>query len=125
MIKFPTDIDSRIFFSDLKASQLDTEKHYQELLSNNKLTDATQYINSSSVSFIGADLLNMLQDELIEIEKYISNLKPGGQLVTSYAFPKNLEVGTNWISSRDDLDNSIAITSASELYTDQDTGIIE
>lgn len=125
MIKFPNSIDDRLYLSDLKLSQKDIDDNYQKLLSENKLSEASQYINSSDVSFIGAEVLNELQDELIAIINYVNTIKQGKQLVISNAFPPDPQVGTNWISSREDLDNSIDITTASELYTDQDTGIIE
>lgn len=100
--RFPNGIDDRIFWEDIGNSQLQTLKDYQLLLSAKNYTQAFEVLNNSDVFFYGAWLLNMFEERLSAIGKYLIEEEPNHTLVTYNDLePSQLTDtydGMNWIS---------------------------
>lgn len=96
--KFPLQIDSRIFFSDLPASQVSVMKQYYILLSNGAYTRASELLKNSGVFYYGAWCLNLLENRLFAIENYVMDLEEINLLKYSESEPsENLDECFTWI----------------------------
>ena len=95
--KYPTSIDDRIFFQDISIDKLEIMKRYQAFIADGAYTNASNYINNTSVSFYGAYILNMLEERLIAIEDYVVHVMEKPDMVAySDEEPTDVEVGYCW-----------------------------
>ena len=94
--KFPTSIDDRIFFQDICIDKLKIMEKYQKFISAGAYTNASNYINSSNVSFYGAYILNLLEVRLIAIEEYLETLEKPDIVAYTDTEPTGAEVGYCW-----------------------------
>lgn len=69
---FPNDIDDRVFFQDVSLNQVNDYKHYLALLSQGRYSDASDFLNQSTLTSYGSwwllyftDKINKITDEII------------------------------------------------------------
>jgi hypothetical protein len=72
---FPSGIDSRVYAQDINLENVSVFNEYQSLLSREKYTDASTFLNNSNVDFYGAWMLNLLENRLYAIDKYIASME--------------------------------------------------
>lgn len=95
--KFPTSIDDRIFFQDICIDKLPIMEQYQKFIAAKAYSNASDYLNKSSVSFYGAFLLNMLEERLIALENYVVHDMEKPDIVAyTDTEPTNVDVGYCW-----------------------------
>ena len=97
--KFPSEIDSRIFFIDVDLSQVPIMKNYYTLINAGEYSRASELLNNSEVSFYGAWILNLLENRLCAIGNYVMGLEKNKLMTYSNSEPSNDEIyeGMNWI----------------------------
>lgn len=125
---FPDSIDNRLWFSDVKVSQKSTMDSYQNLISNENYTEASELLNNSEVSFLGKEVLDTFEDEIIKIEEYIDgNLTANTNWYFTDHVPNHIKVGEPWVSDKDDFTVIVASTQAgiSEQQLGVETGLVE
>ena len=72
--KFPQEIDDRIFWQDLQIYQTPIMQKYYTYLNAGNYDEASDLLNNSDVFFYGAWILNLLENRLYAIEKYVFGL---------------------------------------------------
>ena len=96
--KFPNQIDSRTFFSDIDLSQVPIMKNYYTLQNAGNYTRASELLNNSEVFFYGAWWLNMMENRLNAIVDYALNKMEKPDLVRyTNTEPTNIPEGMNWV----------------------------
>lgn len=97
---FPNGIDDLIYFSDISLDQVEVMNQYQKLLNEGKYTEASQLLDSSEVSFYGAYLLNILENRLNKIGKYLlTKEKPIANIYQDEQPSQTLKNNTVWIGN--------------------------
>ncbi len=96
---FPVSIDDRVFFSDINISQIPIMQNYYRLLNNGKYTLASEYLSNSEAFSYGAWCLNLLENRLYAIEKYVINLEDLNLVTYGETEPSESELydGMSWI----------------------------
>ena len=95
--KFPFDIDNRIFWQDMNLSQTLIMKKYYTYLNAGNYDEASDLLNNSDVFFYGAWILNLLENRLYAIEKYVFGLDKNKIVEYQRTEPFNVSQGTVWI----------------------------
>lgn len=96
---FPNGIDSRIFYSDCNIENLPVLENYKQLLSVGKYTDAKNLLENSDIDYFGAWILNLLENRLYALERYLKEDVAKPELVFySDTEPDATEVGQSWVS---------------------------
>lgn len=94
--KFPTEIDSRIFFQDISIDDLDVWEQHKTLISSESYTKASELLNDSEIDFYGAWLLNLLENRLEAIGSFLlQKNKPNLQVYSSVE--PVAKAGLHWI----------------------------
>ena len=73
--KFPSQIDDRVYFSDISISQISVMKQYYTLLNAGEYTKASELLENSGVFYYGAWCLNLLENRLYEIGNHVIGLE--------------------------------------------------
>ena len=95
--KFPQEIDDRIFFSDISISQTPIMQKYYTYLNAGNYDEASELLNNSDVFFYGAWILNLLENRLYAMEKYVFNLDKNKIVEYQRTEPSDVSQGTVWI----------------------------
>ena len=95
--KFPNQIDSRTFFSDIDLSQVPIMKNYYTLQNAGNYTRASELLNNSEVFFYGAWWLNMMENRLNAIGDYALKMKKPNLVNYSNSEPTEISEGLSWI----------------------------
>ena len=95
--KFPQEIDERIFWQDLQIYQTPIMQKYYTYLNAGNYDEASDLLNNSDVFFYGAWILNLLENRLYAIEKYIFGLDKNKIVEYQRTEPFNVSQGTVWI----------------------------
>ena len=96
--KFPTEIDDRMFFQDISIPQIPIMNEYYKCLSSANYTMASELLNNSEVFFYGAWLLNLLENRLYQIGKYLFSLNKEPLVAYTDTMPSG-DTQTHWIGS--------------------------
>lgn len=94
--KFPTEIDSRIFFQDISLDDLDVWEQHKTLISFGSYTKASELLNDSEIDFYGAWLLNLLENRLEAIGSFLLQKNKPTLQVYSNVKPV-VKTGLHWI----------------------------
>ena len=94
--KFPQEIDDRIFWQDLQIYQTPIMQKYYTYLNAGNYDEASDLLNNSDVFFYGAWILNLLENRLYAIEKYVFGLDKN-KIVEYQRTEPNVSQGTVWI----------------------------
>lgn len=96
---FPNGVDELQFYSDIAISQVPIMENYLRLLNNGNYTSASEYLNNSGVFCYGAWFLNLMENRLRAIGKYVTSLEDLELVSYSDSEPSESEVfdGMNWI----------------------------
>ena len=73
--KFPTQIDDRVYFSDISISQIPVMKQFYNLLNTGAYTKASELLENSEVFYYGAWCLNLLENRLYAIGNNVIDLE--------------------------------------------------
>ena len=95
--KFPQEIDDRIFWQDLQIYQTPIMQKYYTYLNAGNYDEASDLLNNSDVFFYGAWILNLLENRLYAIEKYVFGLDKNKIVEYQKTEPFNVSQGTVWI----------------------------
>ena len=95
--KFPQEIDDRIFWQDLQIYQTPIMQKYYTYLNAGNYDEASDLLNNSDVFFYGAWILNLLENRLYAIEKYVFDLDKNKIVEYQRTEPFNISQGTVWI----------------------------
>ena len=95
--KFPQEIDDRIFWQDLQIYQTPIMQKYYTYLNAGNYDEASDLLNNSDVFFYGAWILNLLENRLYAIEKYVFGLDKNKIVEYQRTEPFNVSQGTVWI----------------------------
>lgn len=95
--KFPQEIDERIFWQDLQIYQTPIMQKYYTYLNAGNYDEASDLLNNSDVFFYGAWILNLLENRLYAIEKYVFGLDKNKIVEYQKTEPFNVSQGTVWI----------------------------
>ena len=95
--KFPQEIDDRIFWQDLQIYQTPIMQKYYTYLNAGNYDEASDLLNNSDVFFYGAWILNLLENRLYAIEKYVFGLDKNKIVEYQRTEPFNISQGTVWI----------------------------
>ena len=95
--KFPQEIDNRIFWQDLQIYQTTIMQKYYTYLNAGNYDEASDLLNNSDVFFYGAWILNLLENRLYAIEKYVFGLDKNKIVEYQRTEPLNVSQGTVWI----------------------------
>lgn len=94
---FPDNIDNLIYFQDVNLDNQQIMSEYQEHLKNGEYTKATQILKNSSLSYYGADLFNLVENRLFQLQTYYKKNPKINPHVFSSKKPTNIKNGTMWI----------------------------
>lgn len=94
--KFPTEIDSRIFFQDISLDDLDVWEQHKTLISSGSYTKASELLDDSEIDFYGAWLLNLLENRLEAIGSFLLQKNKTNLQVYSGVEPV-AKTGLHWI----------------------------
>ena len=94
---FPNGIDARVYAQDINLENLSVLHEYQSLLTQGKYTDASVFLNNSDVYFYGAWMLNLLENRLHKIGKYVITMEKPKLTIYQQEEP-NTDVWMTWIS---------------------------
>lgn len=124
---FPEKIDSRLFLSEVKLSQVSAMKEFRTQIGNSEFTKAVNTLKTNEISFVGADVMTKIEDEVIELEKYIESLQEEAHKYHfDYYMPEDFGEYEPWISDLKKIEETPArLTSASDLHAGDETGLIE
>lgn len=131
---FPTQIDNRLYFSDITNNKRQIMEEYQQLLNEKHYSDAADLLNDNNALYdeengiwtLNADTLSLLEDMLVKTEEYAEELDPTSIMRFTSGYPLDLQNGMHWISSAEGMGLELELLSdISELYTGNDTGLIE
>ena len=97
--KFPNSIDDRVFAMDISINQVPIMNQYYSLLNSGAYTKASELLNNSEVFSYGAWCLNLLENRLNAIGKYVMDLEDINLITYIETEPSESEVfdGMNWI----------------------------
>ena len=95
--KFPQEIDDRIFWQDLQIYQTPIMQKYYTYLNAGNYDEASDLLNNSDVFFYGAWILNLLENRLYAIEKYVFGLDKNKIVEYQKTEPFSVSQGTVWI----------------------------
>ena len=95
--KFPQEIDDRSFWQDLQIYQTPIMQKYYTYLNAGNYDEASDLLNNSDVFFYGAWILNLLENRLYAIEKYVFGLDKNKIVEYQRTEPFNVSQGTVWI----------------------------
>lgn len=96
---FPNGVDELKFYSDIDLNQVPIMENYLRLLNKGKYTSASEYLKNSEVFYYGAWFLNMMENRLHAIGKYLINQDDLKLVTYSDSEPSEFELfdGMNWI----------------------------
>lgn len=69
--KFPDEIDTLRYYSDVTISQKDTMDEYVKLIGEKKYTEAYELISESTIFGWFADYFNMVENRICSTQKYL------------------------------------------------------
>ena len=96
---YPDGIDSRVYAQDINIENVSVFNEYQSLLAQGKYTEASKLLNNSDAYFYGAWMLNLLENRLSKIGKYVVMSMGEKPKLTIYQYEEpNTDVGMTWIS---------------------------
>ena len=95
--KFPSEIDDRLFLSDISLNQVPIMKQYYNYINAGNYDAASELLNNSEVFFYGAWLLNLLENRLNAVGEYVMQLEKPKLITYQSTEPTNLYQGMNWI----------------------------
>lgn len=94
---FPDNIDDLFYFQDINLENQPLMAAYQEQLKNREYTKSAQILKNSSLSYYGADLFNLLENRLFQLQTYYKKNPKINPHVFSSKKPANIQNGTMWI----------------------------
>lgn len=93
---FPNEIDDLLFFSDVRISQNEILNQFNNLISQNKFTEASNYLNSSNLNNINASLFNYFQDAVVKIQTHQLSKQYNNPVISSVSEPSQ-HTNKHWI----------------------------
>lgn len=142
------EVQSRVYFSDLRIKNKSIMNEYQRLISQSRLNN-TRYSEAASllkglkgtdnkgyltdISFYGATLFNNIEERIVAIEEYLMSSDSVKPHLVDYMInkPESMTVGMHWISGidPDDSEAMVGIDSTSQYENenniDNTLGLIE
>lgn len=97
LTKFPNGIDDRICFSDCDLEKQEILIQHNQLVSNRKYTDAKNLLMNNDIDYFGAWLINLLENRVSAIGKYLLEQEKPNLLVLSNDEPDVDSVNFSWI----------------------------
>ena len=97
---YPRGIDSRVYAQDINIENVSVFNEYQSLLAQGKYEEASIFLNNSDAYFYGAWMLNLLENRLHEIGKYVMPMEKPKLTIYQSEEPET-NIGMTWIG--DDL----------------------
>ena len=75
---FPSDIDARVYFSDVSLQHADVLEAYGAEMSAGNYQAASTYLGAhkTDVDYYGADIFNLLEKRIYVIEEYARDVMP-------------------------------------------------
>ena len=132
------EITDRLYYSDLSNKKRRIMQEYLSLLKDKRYSDASNFLNShnamndekNGVWFIGAELLSFLDNEVLKCTEYANEAEIQKKIFVTLdditAYPTDIFDGAHWIGDLDLNNLTIGYESGiSELYTGNETGLIE
>jgi len=132
------EVCDRLYYSDLSNKKREIMKEYLSLLNQKKYTEASNYLNSHNamddekrgVWFVGAELLSFIDGEIKKSATYANEMDIQKKIFITLddeeLYPNNIFTGAHWIGQIDNDNILISYNSdISELYTGNETGLIE
>lgn len=80
---YPDSIDPLIFFQDVSLEKLEIMRMYNELVTQNKYSEATEFINDQNICGYFADYFNAIENRIYNLQNYILTKKPKQPFVSS------------------------------------------
>ena len=128
----------RLYYSDLPNKKREIMQQYLTLLKQEKYSEASAFLNSNNamndekegVWFIGAELLSYIDEEIKKCADYVNSMEIIKKIFVTideqHPYPDDIFDGAHWISDLDVENLVISYESdISELYTGNETGLIE
>ncbi len=98
---YPNKIDEMTFFQDNNLENIEIINHYNNLISQGKYSEASDYINQQEgVYGFFADFFNLIENRIYNLQEYLLNKPPKKQPFVYYdeeAEPPNVDEDTIWI----------------------------
>lgn len=94
---FPEQIDDLIFYQDINLSKSAIISQYQTLLNEGHYSQASQLLKNSGAFYYGADLFNLLENRIFNLQKYVKEKTKVNPHIFSSDKPANYTTGTMWI----------------------------
>ena len=99
----PPVIDDRIYFQDVRLSQMSIKNLYEEFLAQEDYSSASNLLNDEDMDFFGASILNLFENRIVAIETYVCSqeFKDEKPVLTAYQSTEpegeEVDVGFTWI----------------------------
>lgn len=94
---FPNKVDNLIFFQDIDIENKKIFIKYQELLHQEKYLEASQFLEASNISYYGADICNLLENMVYNLQNYLKQKNLNRTHYFSLEPPQNIKNGASWI----------------------------
>ena len=94
---FPTSVDNLIFYQDITLDNKVEYDTYLKLLSEKKYVESSQYIKDNDMLFYGADMFNLLEDMIYQLQDYLIKNPKEPKFFYSDEEPIELNDGCFWI----------------------------
>ena len=95
---YPNQIDSMTFFQDISLQKKNIMEHYNELISQQKYTEANEYMSQQSEIFLySADFFNLIENRIYALQNYLLTKQPKKYFVSSEEKPIDAKINTIWI----------------------------
>lgn len=120
---FPAGVDDRLYLSDMQLGDVSTMTQYQELLAAGQWTQAAQLLENSDIPYYGAWVLNLLENRLVELSRYVINYVNESSMVYSEFMPYNTPQGTNWVGG-DELNAFGYVAGVDDYIMGEDVGML-
>lgn len=95
---FPTQTDDLLYFQDIELSKSGCIPEFQKQLSQRNYTIAAQLLRESGANYYGADLFNLMEDMLCQLQIYLKAHPKINPHFFTEERPDNVVNGTMWIS---------------------------
>lgn len=115
---YPNKIDEMIFFQDNNLEKVEIINHYNELISQGKYTEASDYIShQENVYGFFADYFNLIENRIYSIQEYLLSKPPKKQPFIYYDEEEHFSISELHIFTDTDVEEDL---SSIELFSDDD-----
>ena len=91
---YPNKIDEMIFFQDINLENIEIMNHYNDLISQGKYSEASDYINQQKDIYgFFADFFNLIENRIYSLQEYLLNKPPKKQPFIFYNEEEHFSFG--------------------------------